>query len=71
MFGHTSSKNKPEVMSLWQYLWIKTYSGKKSIIELSFNITMLTDCIKLCCSKISMVEHAVDHAMAYIKLQSV
>ena len=57
-------------MRLWQYL-DQDYSGKKSIIELSFNMAMMKDCIKPCSSNILRLEHAVAHAMGYIKLRPV
>ena len=47
------------------------YSGKKSIIELSFNMAMIKEWIKPHSSKIWRLEHAMAYAIGYIKWQSV
>ena len=44
---------------------------KKSIIELSFKMSLTNGKTKLHISKIWRLEHAAAHAMGYIKLRSV
>ena len=65
---YTRAACKPVTL---QCMWIKTTMAKKSIIELHFNMAMIKDWIKRHSSKIRRLEHAVAHAMGYIKLQSI
>ena len=45
--------------------------AKKIISELHFNMAMIKDWIELCSSNVWRLQHAVPHAMGYIKLHSV